>query len=246
MVPPDGGSRILFFSGGTALAPVAAELSRHTRNAVHVITTFDSGGSSAELRRAFDMPAVGDIRNRLAALADSMIPQSVLDFWEMRLPAEGDSEALRARLRAMGSAGHPCWRPLPSVMADVMRVHLGYFLERMPDDFRPQKASMGNLLLAGGYLHFQRNFTPVLSLFSRLLQVRGVVLPIVNACLHLAAELADGSVLVGQHHFCRLTQPVRRLYLTVHEPLFRHTSSFLPLLYEFRIRTIISLYVHYE
>lgn len=58
MVPPDGGSRILFFSGGTALAPVAAELSRHTRNAVHVITTFDSGGSSAELRRAFDMPAV--------------------------------------------------------------------------------------------------------------------------------------------------------------------------------------------
>ena len=52
MVPPDGGSRILFFSGGTALAPVAAELSRHTRNAVHVITTFDSGGSSAELRRS--------------------------------------------------------------------------------------------------------------------------------------------------------------------------------------------------
>lgn len=51
MIPPDEGSRILFFSGGTALAPVAAELSRHTRNAVHVITTFDSGGSSAELRR---------------------------------------------------------------------------------------------------------------------------------------------------------------------------------------------------
>ena len=70
MVPPDEGSRILFFSGGTALAPVAAELSRHTRNAVHVITTFDSGGSSAELRRVFDMPAVGDIRARIMALAD--------------------------------------------------------------------------------------------------------------------------------------------------------------------------------
>ena len=70
MVPPDGGSRILFFSGGTALAPVAAELSRHTRNAVHVITTFDSGGSSAELRRAFDMPAVGDIRARKMCIRD--------------------------------------------------------------------------------------------------------------------------------------------------------------------------------
>lgn len=215
---PALGPRLVFFTGGTALRGLSRSLTRYTHNSVHLVTPFDSGGSSAALREAFALPAVGDIRNRLAALADSMIPQSVLDFWEMRLPAEGDSEALRARLRAMGSAGHPCWRPLPSVMADVMRVHLGYFLERMPDDFRPQKASMGNLLLAGGYLHFQRNFTPVLSLFSRLLQVRGVVLPIVNVCLHLAAELADGSVLVGQHHFCRLTQPVRRLYLTVHEP----------------------------
>ena len=169
---PALGPRLVFFTGGTALRGLSRSLTRYTHNSVHLVTPFDSGGSSAALREAFALPAVGDIRNRLAALADSMIPQSVLDFWEMRLPAEGDSEALRARLRAMGSAGHPCWRPLPSVMADVMRVHLGYFLERMPDDFRPQKASMGNLLLAGGYLHFQRNFTPVLSLFSRLLQVR--------------------------------------------------------------------------
>lgn len=218
VVLPALGPRLVFFTGGTALKGLSRSLTRYTHNSVHLVTPFDSGGSSAALREAFALPAVGDIRNRLAALADSTIPREVLDFWEMRLPAEGDSEALRARLRAMGSAAHPCWRSLPSVMADVMRVHLGYFLERMPDDFRPQKASLGNLLLAGGYLHFQRNFSPVLSLFSRLLQVRGVVLPIVNACLHLAAELADGSVLVGQHHFCRLTQPVRRLYLTVHEP----------------------------
>lgn len=216
---PALGPRLVFFTGGTALKGLSRSLTRYTHNSVHLVTPFDSGGSSAALREAFALPAVGDIRNRLAALADtSLVPQSVLDLWELRLPAEGDSEALRARLRAMGSAGHPCWRALPPVLADVMRVHLGYFLERMPDDFRPQKASMGNLLLAGGYLRFQRNFSPVLSLFSRVLQVRGVVLPIVNACLHLAAELADGSVLVGQHHFCRLTQPVRRLYLTVHEP----------------------------
>ena len=92
MVPPDGGSRILFFSGGTALAPVAAELSRHTRNAVHVITTFDSGGSSAELRRAFDMPAVGDIRARIMALADRSLegnPETVelpVSYTHLTLP----------------------------------------------------------------------------------------------------------------------------------------------------------------
>ena len=77
MIPPDEGSRILFFSGGTALAPVAAELSRHTRNAVHVITTFDSGGSSAELRRAFDMPAVGP--DTLTAMADNGLTALALE-----------------------------------------------------------------------------------------------------------------------------------------------------------------------
>ena len=87
-----------------------------------------------------------------------MIPQSVLDFWEMRLPAEGDSEALRARLRAMGSAGHPCWRPLPSVMADVMRVHLGYFLERMPDDFSPPESQHGQSAACRGLSAFPAQF----------------------------------------------------------------------------------------
>lgn len=108
---PALGPRLVFFTGGTALRGLSRSLTRYTHNSVHLVTPFDSGGSSAALREAFALPAVGDIRNRLAALADSMIPQSVLDFWEMRLPAEGDSEALRARLRAMGSAGIPAGVP---------------------------------------------------------------------------------------------------------------------------------------
>ena len=111
MVPPDGGSRILFFSGGTALAPVAAELSRHTRNAVHVITTFDSGGSSAELRRAFDMPAVGDIRARIMALADRSLegnPETV-ELLGYRLPKDAGPEALHRepeKLRVRAEIGN--------------------------------------------------------------------------------------------------------------------------------------------
>ena len=82
----------------------------------------------------------------------------------------------------------------------------------------PHLTVFGNLLLAGGYLHHKRNFDPVLAFFSRLLQTRGVVRPIVRESLHLAAELDDGSVLVGQHLFRALPRPVRRLFLTVHEP----------------------------
>lgn len=216
---PALGPRLVFFTGGTALRDLSRELTRHTHNSVHLVTPFDSGGSSAALRRAFAMPAVGDIRNRLLALADSaLVPRRVLDFCAHRLPCAGDRGALRQELLELGCEGHPLWASMPGVFADALRLHLVFFLERMPEDFDPYEASLGNLILAGGYLRHKRNFGPVLAFFSRLLQARGVVLPIVGESLHLAAELADGSRLVGQHRFKNLTQPVRRLFLTVHEP----------------------------
>ena len=69
----EAGPAILFFSGGTALRGLSRHLLRHTRNSIHLSTPFDSGGSSASIRKAFHMPAVGDLRNRLVALADPAI-----------------------------------------------------------------------------------------------------------------------------------------------------------------------------
>lgn len=216
------GPRLAFFTGGTALRLLSRELTRHTHNSVHLVTPFDSGGSSAALRRVFAMPAVGDIRNRLLALADSgTVPAAVLAFCTSRLPDEGDGDApdaLRQRLRDMGDAAHPAWSGMPPLFAEALRLHLRYFLQRMPDTFDPFHACLGNLVLAGGYLHHRRQFGPVLAFFSRLLQARGVVLPVVSESLHLAARLEDGSIVVGQHRFRNLPSAVRRLFLTVHEP----------------------------
>ena len=66
---PPLGPRLVFFTGGTALRDLSRQLIHYTHNSVHLVTPFDSGGSSAALRRSFAMPAVGDIRNRLLALA---------------------------------------------------------------------------------------------------------------------------------------------------------------------------------
>ena len=203
-------ARPLFFSGGTALRETSRALARRTRHSV---------GSSAALRRAFAMPAVGDIRNRLVALADAgAVPRAALEFFSARLPADGAPEALRQELMALGQSAHPVWRTLPEDYARAFRLHLGHFLRRMPPGFDPRLASLGNLLLAGGYLRHKRNLTPPIALFSQLLQVRGTVLPTVEESLHLAAELADGSLVVGQHRFKELPAPVVRLLLTVHEP----------------------------
>ncbi len=64
---PDAGPKLLFFSGGTALNGLSQVLKRYTHNSIHLVTPFDSGGSSAVLREAFDMPAVGDLRSRMMA-----------------------------------------------------------------------------------------------------------------------------------------------------------------------------------
>lgn len=219
---PALGVRIVFFTGGTALRSLSRELTRHTHNTVHLVTPFDSGGSSAALRHAFAMPAVGDMRNRLLALADSTTtPPSVLEFCAARLPdntGENDPASLLLHLRSMANADNIVWSDMPSLFADALRLHLTYFLHRMPANFDPFHACLGNLMLAGGYLHHRRMFGPVLAFFSRLLQTRGVVLPIVGENLHLAARLEDGSLVVGQHYFKMLSAPVRQLFLTVHEP----------------------------
>ena len=121
--PPALGPRLVFFTGGTALREVSRSLTRLTHNSVHLVTPFDSGGSTASLRRAFAMPAVGDIRNRLAALADrDIIPEAVLELWERRLPEDGDPEELRRQLLQLGESVHPCWRELPDVFAATMRL----------------------------------------------------------------------------------------------------------------------------
>jgi len=59
---PELGPRILFFSGGSALTGLCRILKNYTHNSIHLVTPFDSGGSSAELRQAFAMPSIGDLR----------------------------------------------------------------------------------------------------------------------------------------------------------------------------------------
>ncbi len=215
--PP--GRPLVFFTGGTALRELARELAHHPCLTAHIVTTFDSGGSTARLRRAFAMPAVGDLRNRLATLADvDACGTAIVNCMETRLPDEGDPDELRGLLAAMDSPGHPVWKDVDAWSAHSLRSCLQAFLQAMPRDFDARHASLGNVCMAGKYLIEHRQLGAVLPLFGRLLHVRGRVLPIVEESLHLAARLEDGSLLVGQHLFKNLNSPVREIFLTVHEP----------------------------
>jgi CofD-related protein of GAK system len=218
---PEFGPKLLFFSGGTALRHLSETLIEYTANSIHLITTFDSGGSSAVLRRAFAMPAVGDIRNRIMALADRSITgnPAVFDLFAHRLAKDAPQAELAERLGRMIAGEDKLVRRIPDPMRKIIRTHLRFFEQRRPDDFDLRGASIGNCILTGGYFNYNRMLDPVIYLFMQLVEARGVVRPIVNADLHLACELEDGRVIVGQHLITGkeappIDTPIARLWLT--------------------------------
>jgi CofD-related protein of GAK system len=197
---PDLGPRILFFSGGTALKKTSSVLAQYTHNSIHIITPFDSGGSSAVIRNKFKMLAVGDIRNRLMALADQSVlgNPAIYKLFAYRLPKDAGEDELRAEFEEMMECKHPLVRDIPAPMRKIIRNHFIQFANFM-EDFNLRGASIGNIILTAGYMTNRRHIDPVIYIFSKLVEVRGVVRPTVNKDLHLAAELEDGTFVVGQH-----------------------------------------------
>lgn len=191
---PAQGPRLLFFTGGSALRGLSGHLVAHTHRSIHLVTTFDSGGSSAVLREAMDMPAVGDLRNRMLALAvpEGRDEKALVHLLGHRLPEAGHREALQRELRDL-------LRGAPTAVA---RLAHGC-LDAAGTGFDLRHASVGNLVLAGAYLEEGRHLGRAVARFSALLPVRGEVHPVTEASRHLAARLDDGSVVAGQHRITR-------------------------------------------
>jgi CofD-related protein of GAK system len=218
---PEFGPRVLFFSGGSALRETSRELVAFTHNSIHIITPFDSGGSSAILRQAFAMPAVGDFRNRLMALADQSLTGNpeIYDLFAHRLDKQAGQAELAGELKSLALGQHRLIRRVPDPMRKILRNHCRAFMDMMPAGFDLRGASVGNLVLTAGYLDSRRQFDTVIYLFSKLVGVQGVVRPVVNKNLHLAARLAGGEVVLGQHRLTgkevpALTRRIEHLWLT--------------------------------
>ena len=86
------GPRIVAIGGGTGLSTLLRGLKEHTSNLTAVVTVADDGGSSGKLREQLGVPAVGDIRNCIVALADAEPLMGRL--LQYRFPGEDVPESL--------------------------------------------------------------------------------------------------------------------------------------------------------
>ncbi len=104
------GPRIVAIGGGTGLAVLLRGLKEHTSNLTAIVTVADDGGSSGVLRSGLGIPAVGDIRNCLVALADAEPLMS--DVLQYRFPDDATGDA-------QGLAGHALGNLLIAAMTAV-------------------------------------------------------------------------------------------------------------------------------
>jgi uncharacterized cofD-like protein len=104
------GPRIVAIGGGTGLSVLLRGLKEHTSNLTAIVTVADDGGSSGVLRSGLGIPAVGDIRNCLVALADAEPLMS--DVLQYRFPSEATGDA-------HGLAGHALGNLMIAAMTAV-------------------------------------------------------------------------------------------------------------------------------
>lgn len=65
------GPRVVAIGGGTGLSVLLRGLKVHTANLTAIVSVADDGGSTGRLREQLGIPAVGDIRNCLVAMAET-------------------------------------------------------------------------------------------------------------------------------------------------------------------------------
>jgi len=158
------GPKVVAIGGGHGLATLLHGLKEQTSNLTAIVTVADDGGSSGRLRKAFHIPAPGDIRNCIVALADA--EPLVQELFQYRFGEGNDLE------------GH----------------------------------SFGNLFIAA-LTRITGNFERALRESSRVLAVRGQILPSTLEDVRLCAVMADELVVHGESNIPDSGREIDRVYL---------------------------------
>ncbi|MCI9120947.1 MAG: YvcK family protein [Oscillibacter sp.] len=123
--PRKSGPRIAVIGGGHGLSNMLRGLKEYTENLSAIVTVADDGGGSGMLRQDLGMPPPGDIRNCLAALANTEpLMNQLMDyrFQEGSLAGQSFGNLFLAALNGISPSFDSAVRRMSEVLAITGRV----------------------------------------------------------------------------------------------------------------------------
>jgi uncharacterized cofD-like protein len=112
--------RVVCVGGGHGLAATLRAASTYATELTGIVSVADDGGSSGQIRQATGLPAMGDIRRCLSALADPTVPLAAV--FEYRFAGDVEGHALGNLLIAALADRSGAFSESISYLADLLGV----------------------------------------------------------------------------------------------------------------------------
>ena len=214
------GRRIVVIGGGTGLSTMLRGLKRFSSNITAIVTVADDGGSSGKLQKQLNILPPGDIRNCLVALADAEPQMTELFQFRFRNSVKPEPQTVH---RPTSTLMHAPIAEHTSI-ATGRAAHNGVADDAIPAP-KPRAQSsegygeglrdhaFGNLLIAAMCAINGGDFERAIQETSRVLNIRGRVLPSTVTPVRLRGEMEDGSFIDGETNIASSPLKIRRVYL---------------------------------
>ena len=155
--------KVVVLGGGTGLSSLLKGLKMYPIDISAIVSVCDDGRSTGKLRKEFNIPAVGDIRQVLVSLSETEpLIEELLNY---RFKTEDDLN------------GH----------------------------------SVGNLILAA-LTNITGNLTDGVESLSKVLNLKGKVIPVTEDNITLMAHMKDGTTVEGEHNITAAKKQIKDIY----------------------------------
>lgn len=155
--------KIVVLGGGTGQSNLLRGLKLFPLDITAVVTVADDGRSSGKLRKVFNIPAVGDIRRVLVALAET---------------------------------------------EDVVEQMMNY---RFTSNSEFDDQSVGNIMLTA-VTNIYGNLSNGVKAISKILNLKGKVLPLTDENVVLMAKSNDGTIIEGEHNITESHIKIKKVF----------------------------------
>ena len=166
--------KVVVIGGGTGSSTMLRGLKKlENLHLTSIVTVADSGGSTGRLRDRYHLPAMGDIRNVMGALAQSeSLLTSLMDYRFEDVKRVGSDRDI---------GGH----------------------------------NLGNLILTALIQKFG-NMNTAIGEISKVLNVKGDIIPSTTQTIQLYARMIDGTIVMGEDNIPKGTNQIEKVFYTEH------------------------------